>query len=414
MKRKIVSIGILIYTLFYGFAAKADDYSLNQLMDLAVSRSKQINAAELESRSREKEVAQASVWENPILDIGTENKSETGGPTRQWKLGASQVFGVPGKYSLRGEVARADFQIAKLDRVNSEVLLRHEVFVRTFAYLAAEARAKHAEERLARFREVQTYIRSRTFASPQKRAEASIVTGKLMVLEKELSRLKAETEILWTEVDLFLGLTSKPKIHANWFRQGKVFSLEALKQKLDSANPDLNRQKWIVEKSEKQFLLSKKEAWPTFTLSGSYGEGKGFAPEKVYGVGLAFPLPVLNSNSAGIQASQYRQEAEVSKLSFEQEKVQLRLKSALLRYETSRNSIQRLAVKKIPEIEKGMTITDQGFRKGQVDLLTYIEADSQHSESLEAIYAAQTEYIIYLSNLLAMVGEASFPLETQP
>jgi hypothetical protein len=65
-------------------------------------------------------------------------------------------------------------------------------------------------------------------------------------------------------------------------------------------------------------------------------------------------------------------------------------------------------------MEKSMSITDQGFRKGQVDLLTYIEADSQHSDGLEAIFAAQTEYVSYLSTLLAMVGDSTIPEETKP
>lgn len=399
---------------FFGLTAKAEDYSVSQLIDLAVSKSEQINVAELEARSREKEASQAAVWENPTLDLGTENKNETGGSTRQWKVGASQTIGVPGKYSLRGDVADADFRIAKLERSNTELFLRHDIFVKIFSFLAAEERAKHAEERLSRFKEVQTYIRSRTFASPQKRAEATIVSGKLMVLEKELLKFKAETDVLWDDVNLFLGLVGRPKIRANWFLKGKSFSFENLRERLDSTNPELNRQKLVVEKSEKQLRLSRKDAWPTFTVSGSYADGNGFAPERIYGLGLSFPIPAFNSNSAGIQASQFRQQAEISKLSFERDRTLLRLKSALLRYETSRSAVQRLSVNRISEIEKGMTITDQGFRKGQVDLLTYIEADSQHSESLEAIYAAQTEYASYLSNLLTIVGEPTIPLETQP
>lgn len=412
MKRKII-LAITVAS-FFGFKVKAEDYSLGQLIELAVSHSKQINFAELEAHSREKEASQAAVWENPTLDLGTESKSETGGSTRQWRVGASQAINIPGKHALRGEVADADFRIAKLERGNTELVLRHEVFVKIFAFLAAEERATHAEERLLRFREVQTYIRSRTFASPQKRAEATIVTGKLMVLEKELLKFKTEAEVLWEDVNLYLGLTNRPKIRVQWFLEGKVFALESLKEKIDSANPDLNRQKLVVEKSEMQLKLSRKDAWPTFTVSGSYADGIGFATEKIYGLGLSFHIPVFNSNSAGIQASQFRQQAEVLKLSFGRDRTLIRLKTALLRYETSRNSIQRLSVNRIGEIEKGMTMIDQGFRKGQIDLLTYIEADSQHSDSIEAIYAAQTEYASYLSNLLEIVGEASIPLETQP
>ena len=394
--------------------ANAAEYTLNQLVDLAISRSKQIGAAELDTKSREKEVSQASVWENPTLDLSTENKDQSGGSTRSWKIGASQPLAVPGKYSLRGEVAEAEFKISKIDRSSVELFLKHEILVKTYVYLAAEERSKHAEERLTRFREVQGFIRSRTFASPQKRAEATIVTGKLVVLEKELLNLHAQAEVLWEELNLYLGLAAKPKIRANWYRTGKSFSLEDLREKLAASNPSINRQKLILEKAEKQVKLAQKDSWPTPTVSGFYSDGNGISPEKIYGLGLSLPISIFNTNSAGVQASQFKSQAEATRLDLEREKTLLGLKSAFLRYESARSSIQHLSITRVPEIEKGMTITDQGFRKGQVDLLTYIEADSQHSDSLDAIYAAQTEYISYLSNLLALVGEPTIPLETQP
>lgn len=398
----------------FAFPVGAEDLSVSQLVDLAVSRSKQLEAADLDVKSHEAEASQAAVWENPSLGLATENKNEPGGSTRQWKAEIAQTIGLPGRYSLRGDVADADFRIAKLGAENTGLSLRHEVFIKTFEYLAAEERAKHAEERFSRFKDVQSYIRSRTFASPQKRAEASIVTGKLLVLDKELLKLRAEADSAWESVNLYLGLPSKPKVRANWYRQGKSFSFNDLKEKLEERSPDLARQKLVVERSEIQTRLSRKEFWPALTVSGSYGDGSGYAPERTYGLGVSFPIPSFNTNSAGIQASQYRQQAEVSRLSFERDQAVLRLKTSLLRYETARNSIQHLPVGRIAEFEKSMSVTDQGFRKGQIDLLTYIEADSQHSESLEAIFAAQTEYVSYLSTLLAMVGESTIPEETKP
>lgn len=393
-------------------AAKAEDYSVSQLVDLALSRSKQVEAANLDSKSHEMDAAQAAVWENPNLEIATENKDEAGGSTRQWKAGLSQTIGIPGRYALRGEAASADYKISKIEAENTGRSLRYEVFTRTFEYLAAEEHVKHAQERLTRFKDVQSYISSRTFASPQKKAEANIVTGKLLVLDKEFLKLRAEADSAWENLNLFLGLGSKPIIRATWYRQGKNYSLNDLKEKLLEKNPELARQKLVVEKSEVQTKLSKNEAWPAFTVSGSYGNGSGYAPEKTYGVALSFPIPSFNTNSAGIRASQFRQQAEISRLGFEQDQVFLKLKNAWLRYEMARSSIQHLPVNRIPEFEKSMSVTDQGFRKGQIDLLTYIEADSQHSESLDAIYAAQTEYVSYLSTLLAMVGDATIPEET--
>lgn len=157
--------------------------------------------------------------------------------------------------------------------------------------------------------------------------------------------------------------------------------------------------------------VARQDRWPGFTLSGAYADGGGFSPEKIVGVGVSFPLPVWNANGAGIEAGKFHHEAELQKYAFEKERTGRLLKAEFLRYEASRHAVRALPVAKLGEIEAEMAGTDQGFRRGHVDLLTYIEADSQHSETLDAIYDAQVEFATTTSHLLSSMGDDALPLE---
>lgn len=386
-------------------------YSMNQLIDLALVNSREFGIADLESKSLAAEFQQASIWENPIINLSSETKREPGGETRQFQIGASQNLDLFGKHSLLGEIANSDFKTAKFLRTQTELTLRHEIVLKTFNYLVAEERSHHAQERFRRFKDIQTYLRSRTFASPQKQAEAMIVTGKLLVLDKQFLELKIEAEAAWEDLNLYLGLIQKPQIHVSWYRKGIEFSPQDLLTKIETNNPQLKHQQILIEKSVQQVQLNRIESWPDLNVGVTFADARGYSPEKTFGLGLSFPIPAFNSNRAGLQASQYREQAERARLEFEKEKLQLHLKTTLSRYEAARTAIQHLPIDGIANIEKQMSKIDHGFRKGQVDLLTYIEADTQHSETLQAIYAAQVEYLSYLSSLQRAIGEQNISAE---
>lgn len=87
------------------------------------------------------------------------------------------------------------------------------------------------------------------------------------------------------------------------------------------------------------------------------------------------------------------------------------LNSAFLSFELAKKSVVGLPVKKIDDLEKAITETDKGFKRGQVDLLTYLEADSQHFESLSAILEAQLDLVKSISDLQILTGSSQLILE---
>ena len=243
MKVKFITLFLLASTCS---ASWANERSLTELVEIGLSRSKEIETKNFELGALERQSSNARAWENPILGFEVGNRDQTGGTAQQKRLSLFQPIGL-GRNGLKGEIADLNSRIGKLEYVTFQSQLRFKLYSELFSYAILNAKAHHAEERVKRFKEVQGFIRSRTFASPQKKAEATIVTGKLQVLNKEFLQLRAQREVLWEDLKLYLGLTDEPMIKALWFTNGFTFDFDSLWSKVESQNPEIIREaSWLT------------------------------------------------------------------------------------------------------------------------------------------------------------------------
>lgn len=390
--------------------AQAQEKSVTDLVDIGLSRAKDVEAANFDAKALEKFSEQAGAWQNPQLELGVGKRDQVGGTARQTTVGLSQPIGLS-RFGLRGDVATLAARIGRAEADGASINLRTKLFSGLYAYLASDEKTHHAQERLRRFQEVQTFLKSRTFASPQKRAEANIVSGKIQVLQKEFLHLKSERDELWEDLNLYLGLAEKPIVKSPWFKKGPSYDFESLWSKVESKSPELKISRLNLEKTAKSAELARTERWPALTLSGFYTGETGFQPEKTYGVGIAFPIPIFNTGASTAQSADLQKRASQSRSAFEEQRLKKVLRTSLIHYQATQEAIRMVSIDSINSLENAMKVTDQGFRKSQVDLLTYIEADDQHSAGLSAIYDAQSEFASELSEILALTGESQFPVE---
>ena len=383
----------------------AERLTLDEVLSRALGNSREIKASQFEATAKSHQADQAGRWNNPAIELEKENKTGSEGDTTSWKVGLSQNIKLPGSYSKKEDVARAEARIADVERQETELKTWANVAALTFSFRAGEEKAHHAKERLERFQTVQTYLHSRVFASPQKQAEASIVTAKLLTLQKEFLHLQAEEAALWNNLNLYLKLADRPEISIVWYDKGLSLELPKLLEKADVSNLEVKKQRFKEVAAESALSLSRLEAWPDFTISASYSNGTGASHEKIYALGLSLPLPIFNFNGSAIDSAKFIHSAEIERVRFTDEKLAVEIKSAFSKYETEKESVKALSMQKLPSLEKDMSKIDQNFRRGQVDLLTYLEADSQHAESVSALYEAQVDFVKSFLDLQILTGE---------
>lgn len=408
MKNAIL-VGFVVWSVLEPITAPAatvNEYSAQALIERALERSPEVRATEFDANALRARANQVGRWDDPVLELGADKKVEPVGDTNFGRLGISQTISRPGRLKAREDAALKAAEIGSFDTENSKVELRGRVLGLIYAYRVAQEKAAHSKERFDRLKTVDTYLKGRTFAAPQRKAEAAIVRSKMLVLEKERAELEAEENTAWNTLNTYLGFEEKVAVAATWYATGKKFVLADLKKRAEEKSPEMRRQGLRVQMQESELRAARSESWPGLTLSASFANGSGATPEKNYGLGVAIPLPLLNGNRGGIEAASAAKSAEDSRLAWARLKVEASVKSAFSHYEASLASITRLSFSRNEGLERDIREIDSAFKRGQVDLITYLEADAQHVESTNAILDAQVDYVSNLRELLLLVGEA--------
>ncbi len=398
--------------LLFLFSAHAEQiYSTQELINRAVLRNPELQAQRMNADAGQKFTEQAGKWDNPVVELGMEKKEEREGTTDFVHLGLAQSIPRPGRLGAKTEAAKANARKAFVETRAAEVRLRADVLKAIYAYKIANEKAEHGKERWERFKTVSLYLNSRTFASPQKFAEAAIVRTKLLVLGRDFRRLTADRKIAWNRLNLFLGLNEDAKFTAPWYRSAPDYSAERLLALAENQNPMRESERARADQLRHELALARSESFPNVVLSATYSDGSGVHPEKLYGLGLAFPLPLLNGNRAAIRGVEIQKDAQQERIKWISDSLRAEIASALEKYNSAKSSLESLKPDEAARFEKDMRSIDQSFKRGQVDLMTYIEADAEHFESLNAIFDSQADFIAAHTVLLALIGQDPLILE---
>ena len=170
-------------------------------------------------------------------------------------------------------------------------------------------------------------------------------------------------------------------------------------------HPDLRIQRLTVRGAELEKTLAAREGLPDPGFSASYEEGRAAETEKNFGLGLNLALPPWNRNRAGIKSAEARRLAEERLLSFEEQKIKAEIPRLVVEYEAARQAVQKYPEALPHELEIQLQEAEEGFRKGQIDILTFLELDSTASEIFERVLDAQRDFAAKIAELMAVVGE---------
>jgi outer membrane protein TolC len=160
-----------------------------------------------------------------------------------------------------------------------------------------------------------------------------------------------------------------------------------------------------VNKAESAQDLARKDALPDAALATSYEQAKAGDTEKNFGLGFSLELPFWNGNRAGKLSAEQGKLAETRLLAFEEQKLRAELTRALAEYEAARQTAQKYPRSVLPGLEAELKEAEEGFRKGQLDLLTFLELDSSAAEVYDRVLDAQAELAARLAGILALTQE---------
>ncbi|MEK7232512.1 MAG: TolC family protein [Elusimicrobiota bacterium] len=381
--------------------------TLAEFVGLAIQNTKLLGAQDARVEEKRLSAAQARAWPGFSAEflLGRKSASDTNGP--RYEFSAAQPLSLAGKPGLRGSLFDLESESWRVQRMGSEIFVTLTVAQGAYEYAANRRKATFAEKRRKRFEVIESYLSGRVFATPQRKVESRIVRNHLKNVAADAIQSEAGFKTSLEKLKVYMPLDSgaHPEIEVMWLSGTKEFDEKECVEKALANNPGLRVQRLAVQGAGLEKTLASREGLPDAALVASYEQSKAAETEKNYGLGLSLAFPSWNRNRSAIMSTEQRKLAEERQLGYEEQKLKAELSKALIEYEAARQTVLKYPQELMAELEIQLQDADEGFRKGQVDLLTFLELDDSASATFSRAYDAQVQLASKAAELLTMTAD---------
>lgn len=350
---------------------------------------------------------QARAWAGPTVGVMAGRAKQTAAEGSRYELSAAQPFPLSGAAGLRGRLSDLETERLRVERKASKTAVVLAVATGAFEFEANRRKAAFAESRRRRLELVSAYLSGRPFPTPQRRAESRIVANRSKGVVVEYLEHDAAWRISLEKLRAYVRLSSQqpPKIEVPWLTGGRPMDEAAWLDKALSENPDLRAHALDLQGADLRKTLQRREGLPEPSLIASYEKGHADVVGTDYALGISLAFPSWNGNRSGIASAESRRLAEERELAFARQAVRAELGRALAEYELARQAVSKYPREALAEAERQLDDADDGFRKGQVDLLTFLELDASAAEMVDRTYDAQVELVEKAARLLDLAAD---------
>ncbi|MFH1723781.1 MAG: TolC family protein [Elusimicrobiota bacterium] len=377
------------------------------LVALALRHTQLLGSQEARSEQMRFSAAQARVWPGLSLDFSAGRKREESHAGPLYEASIAQPLPLAGRPGLRSERLDLESQGWRVRREASGAAVTLDVVRLAYEYALNRRKAVFVEKRRKRFELIQSYMKGRVFASPQRKAESRIVQNRLKSLVSEALQSQAAFQAPLEKLRAYVPLEpgSHPEIQVPWLMGTRSLEDEAWMTKTLENNPDIRLHRLSVKTAEVEKSLASRDAWPEPSIIASYEQSTAAETEKSLGLGLGLALPSWNGNRAGIKSAERRAVAEERLLGFQKQRLAGEIAKALIEYEAARQAVLQYPQTYLPELEAQLEEVEAGFRKGQVDLLTFLELDGAAFEAVDNMLESQLALMSEIGEVLRLSGE---------
>jgi len=380
---------------------------MGELVGLAIQNTQFLGAQDARVEEKRLSAAQTRVWPGFSAEflVGRKRAADASGP--RYELSVAQPLSLAGKLGLRGSLLDLESESWRVQRIGSEILVTLTVAQGAYEYAANRRKAAFAEKRRKRFEVIASYLAGRVFATPQRKAESRIVENRLKNVVADAIWSQAHFKASLEKLTLYVPLDSGkyPDVEVPWLSGTKRLDEKEWLEKALTNNPGLRIQRLAVQGAGLEKTLASREGLPDTTVVASYEQGRAAETEKNYGLGLILALPSWNRNRSGVRSAEQRELAEERQLGYEEQKIKAELPRTLVEYEAARQVVLKYPPEMMTELESQLQDADEGFRKGQVDLLTFLELDGSAAETYGLALDAQVDLAAKAAELLALTAD---------
>lgn len=397
---------IALILISLGMSTASEKPGIETLLERAVNNSLQVKIQTLKVEETKHLGSSQTAWNNPLVTVESQKGDDnTGSPINKYQVAVWQPLTSPWKTRLKSKIVKSTNDIENHHLEDQRLSTKLSTLQLIFQYNIALEKMKRVDNHVKRIEILKGYLRSRQFVSAQKKSEAFIVENKIRILRKELEDLSVHTRSLWLQLNVLLQLEAPQQLQTFWVNQALEIPKNDYYQKMLISNHDLELSKFEIERSQSESSYEKNQRLPDVSLTGGMSQGQRGNPEDNYTVGLQVAVPLFNMNNNKVRASDLSLQQAKTKKDLVAQQLARDFEDVYSQYSLSKDQIQKFPLKKLSEMEDTMLRMTEQFKRGQIDLMTFVEADLSHDMLIDETLNIQMNYIHSLAQLSVLVGE---------
>ena len=399
----------------------AGGLELPALLDSVALRNPRLQAVTASAEAAASRVPEASTLPDPMFQLGVMNFGLPDFNTDMVNSMAPsvqlmQTLPFPGKLGLRGEIAEASMEMARVGAAETWWLIRDETAARFYELYALDRQVEVQRETLGFLRDFQTVARSLYASGEGRQADVLRADVEVARMDGEIRRMEARRTALAARINGLLDQPADRPVPSPVLPElpAAVPDQDTLRTWAWESRPALERSRLAVDQADTRVALAHKDIWPNLTLGVSYGRrDMGLGTEHMGSAMVGFSIPIFASR----RQMAAREEAEAMKrvnqadLAGLRSEVDARIGELLAELERSRSLIELYEGEVLPQASAMVGSARSSYRVGAVDFMTLVDAQLTVNRYELELYQLQADYGRAVSGLEAVVGR---PLPKTP
>jgi len=323
-----------------------------------------------------------------------------------WSVSVAQPLEWPGRVGLRKAIANRDIDLAELGYERFKVALAGRVRLLAYELFAAQEKAAAAHEVAERFKALRDVLVQREPAGLTPLLETRVIEATEITMQRNASDAQLASQSASLELNQLRGVAmntnlSIARTDLEFRPADELQTLAALAQ---TNNFELRLQ--AVELAQQGFrvALAKNERFPAISVVPTVSEENAFERERTIGVGISFPLPLWNRNTANIETARARQMQAETSFAVSRREVDRKVMQAALTYQTKLREMSQWRPDAVEQFRDAAELADRHYRLGAVPVSVYVELQKQYFEAVESLLETKKDALEAAENLELLTG----------
>lgn len=392
-------ISILFFVVFVSDALALTPQELSKIVE---DRAPQIKMFLEQQNMSEADLRQSKTLGNPVLTFqGGEIRSE-GNKGRVLDFSLMQPLPWPGKRDAG--IRNQEFlnKISKLNIDEAKIELSHRVYLLAYELASMTEIEEHNKERRDRFALISKYLGTRPLASPKLILEKDMIFSQLRVVEKSMNEATAKKKSIERELQILTGL-NEVKVDVDWKKIPKAHEKTFyLSEYLSSYK--FKKMNHELKMSENKIESARLQARPDIMVGVNYREENTNPANHFYHGQVSIVIPIIDRGQHSVQSARADLRRTEAQMKLLDQEARTELEYLFESHQTASKNLEIFPLSLKEQSESRFRKAEEAFRKGQIDVMTFLQNDTQVHENVHLIYTSRLEYLNTLSRLEQQVS----------